>query len=71
MGKDSSLCCHDIDFENKTMHISFKKYKFSDYNEIYLTKQNDNLYVSKSSSSYTAEVFQYYVQHYRKCMMNY
>lgn len=57
IGKDSSLCFHDIDFENKTMHISFKKYKFSDYNEIYLIKQNDDLYVSKSSSRYNAEVF--------------
>ncbi len=57
MGKDSSLYCRDIDFENKTMHISFKKYKFNDYNEIYLAKQNDDLYVSKSSSIYTAEVF--------------
>lgn len=54
---DSSVCFHDMDFEKKTIHISFRRYRSSDYDDIYFAKQNGDLYVVKSESCYTDEVF--------------
>ena len=54
---DSSVCFHDMDFEKKTIHISFRRYRSSDYDDIYFAKQNGDLYVVKSESCYTNEVF--------------
>jgi len=57
IGDGSSVCFHDLDFEKKIIHISFKRYRFSDWANIYFAKQNEDLYVVKSESCYTDEVF--------------
>lgn len=54
---DSSVCFHELDFEKKMIHISFARYRSSDYDDIYFTKQNGDLYIIKSESYYTDEVF--------------
>lgn len=54
---DSSVCFHDFDFEKKIINISFSRYRSSDYDDMYFKKQNGDLYVVKSESCYTDEVF--------------
>lgn len=54
---DSLVCFKGIDFDKKTIHISFRRYRSSDYDDIYFVKQNGDLYVVKSNSRYTDEVF--------------
>lgn len=54
---DSLVCFHGLDFKKKIIHISFKRYRSSDWADIYFAKQNGDLYVVKSESFYTDEVF--------------
>lgn len=55
--KDSSVVVHDFDYKNKILHISFKKYYSGDYIDIYFSKQNGDLYISKAESYYASEFF--------------
>lgn len=57
LDEDSSVIFHDFDYEKKILHISFKKYRNSSYDNMYFTKQDGDLYVVKSESCYTNEVF--------------
>lgn len=57
MGDGSSVWFHDLDFEKKIVHISFKRYRSSDWADIYFAKQNGDLYVVKSECYYTYRVF--------------
>lgn len=52
---DSSVYLSDINFRKKTIEIAFSYYK--DFDNIYFTKQNGDLYVTKSESAFTNEVF--------------
>ena len=54
---DSLVCFHSINFKKKIINISFKKNKNSNWDDMYFAKQNEDLYVEKSESSYTYEVF--------------
>lgn len=54
---DCLVCYHDFDFDEKIINISFKRFKSSDWGDIYFAKQNGDLYVVKSESCYTHEVF--------------
>lgn len=55
--KNSLLIIHDLDYEKKLLHISFNKYCSSDWKDMYFSKQNGDLYVVKSESLWTDEVF--------------
>ena len=57
-GEDSSVICHDFDYRNKILKISFKKQLTSSYEEIDLAKHNGELFVLKSRSCWSDEVFQ-------------
>ena len=57
IGDSSLVCFHDLDFEKKIIHISFKRYRSGDWDDIYFAKQNGDLYVVKSESYYTDELF--------------
>lgn len=54
----SSVCIHKFDHKNNLLHISFKRYSGNDYDDIYFTKENGDLYVVKSKSCWTSEVFE-------------
>ncbi len=53
----SAVVYHGFDYEKKFLHISFKKYRCGHYDDIYFAKQNGDLYVVKSKSLWTDEVF--------------
>ncbi len=57
IGYGSSVCFHRFDFQKKIIHISFTRFRDSDYDDIYFAKENGDLYVVKSESCYTDEVF--------------
>lgn len=47
----ASCCIHDFKYDEKILPIHFKKYSFdNDYDELEFSKNNDDLYVSKSST---------------------
>lgn len=54
---ESLIAFHSLDSEKKIMHISFKKDEISNWADIYFAKQNGDLYVVKSESRCTDEVF--------------
>ena len=53
----SAVLYHDFDYEKNILHISFKKYRGGHYDDIYFAKQNGDLYIVKSKSLWTDEVF--------------
>lgn len=55
--EDSLVYFHGLDYEKKFLNISFEKYSTSDFNHIYFTKKDGDLYVVKSESCWTDEVF--------------
>ena len=57
IGFSSSVCFHGFDFQKKIIHISFSRFRSSSYDDIYIAKENGDLYVVKSESCYTDEVF--------------
>ena len=57
LGESRSVCYHGFDYEKNILHISFKYYSSSDYADMYFAKQNGDLYVVKSESCWTDEVF--------------
>ena len=57
IGHSSSVCFHGFDFQKKIIHISFSRFRSSDYDDIYIAKENGDLYVVKSECCYTDEVF--------------
>ncbi len=55
--ESSSVVYHDFDYEKNILHISFCKYISSDYSDMYFSKKDGDLYVVKSESYCTEEVF--------------
>ena len=55
--ESSSVVYHDFDYEKNILHISFGKYISSDYSDMYFSKKDGDLYVVKSESYCTDEVF--------------
>lgn len=53
----SSVCYHGFDYEKNILHISFRKYRISNYDDMYFAKQNGDLYVVKSEGCWTDEAF--------------
>jgi hypothetical protein len=54
---DSSFIFYKFDYEEMTLNISFKRYRPGNWKDIYFAKQNGDLYVVKSESPWTNEVF--------------
>jgi len=58
LGESSSVYYRGFDYEKNILYISFSKYyRSSDYDDMYFAKQNGDLYVVKSESCWTDEVF--------------
>lgn len=57
LGNSSSVRYHDFDYQKNILHISFSRYRSCSYGDIYFAKQNGDLYVAKSESYWTNEVF--------------
>lgn len=55
--ESSSVVYHDFDYEKKILIISFKKYRNSSWSDMHFSKKDGDLYVVKSESYYTNEVF--------------
>ena len=55
--ESSSVVYHDFDYKKNILHISFGKYTSSDYSDMYFSKKDGDLYVVKSESYCTEEVF--------------
>ncbi len=58
-GDSSSIVIHEFDYKKKILSIGFKRWDLYDYDydEINFAKQNNDLYIVKSESSYDTEVF--------------
>lgn len=54
----SSVVIYDFDYKNKILKIGFKRFRSGDYDDIWFKKQNGDLHVVKSKSSWTNEVFE-------------
>lgn len=54
----SDVVVYDFDYENEILKIGFKMYNSEDYAEICFAKQNGDLYIVKSKSCWTNEVFE-------------
>lgn len=57
LNESSSVVYNGFDYERNILHISFKKYRWSSWDDIYFSKEDGDLYVAKSDSLYTNEVF--------------
>ena len=55
---NSSVIIYNFDYENKFLRIGFRKLRNSNFDEICFAKQNGDLYVAKSESCWSKEVFE-------------
>lgn len=56
-GDSSNIVIYNFDYKKKILKIGFKRWSSGDYDDIYFSKQNDDLYIVKSKSWYDKEVF--------------
>ena len=54
---DSAIINYGIDYETKELKIGFKRWRSGDYEKIYFSEKNDELYIAKSESHYAKELF--------------
>lgn len=53
----SMVVVHNFDYQNNVLPISFKRWKYEDFNKIYFSKKNGDLYIVKSESYYSKQLF--------------